>query len=108
MFPEPWREDGCVAIPGTTSRASIASLYSMKPNPFMSLISVISPVPCDLKWVSTSALVADFRSLVSSITLQDVASRKSPDSRINAMAYHFEGGCPDRAWLKRLRSWLKM
>ena len=31
--------------PGTTSRASIASLYSMKPKPFMSLISVISPVP---------------------------------------------------------------
>jgi len=35
-------------LPGTTSRASMASLYSMKPKPFMSLISVISPVP----WVA--------------------------------------------------------
>ena len=34
-----------LCLPGTTSRASIASLYSMKPKPFMSLISVISPVP---------------------------------------------------------------
>lgn len=70
MKSEPWkarrgrcyyefdRESVDVAIPGTTSRASIASLYSMNPNPFMSLISVISPVPCVLKWASTSALVA--------------------------------------------------
>lgn len=48
------REDS----PGTTSRASKASLYSMKPKPFMSLISVISPVPWVAKWASTSALVA--------------------------------------------------
>jgi len=38
MKSEPWKA-------GTTSRASMASLYSMKPKPFMSLISVISPVP---------------------------------------------------------------
>lgn len=44
-------------LPGTTSRASIASLYSMKPKPFMSLISVISPVPWVAKCCSTSALV---------------------------------------------------
>ena len=44
--------------PGTTSRASIASLYSINPKPFMSLISVISPVPWVLKWASTSAFVA--------------------------------------------------
>jgi hypothetical protein len=36
----------------------MASLYSMKPKPFISLISVISPVPWVLKWFSTSALVA--------------------------------------------------
>ena len=36
----------------------MASLYSIKPNPFISLISVISPVPWVLKWFSTSALVA--------------------------------------------------
>ena len=44
-------------IPGTTSRASIESLYSMKPKPFMSLTSVISPVPWVEKWFSISALV---------------------------------------------------
>jgi hypothetical protein len=47
--------------PGTISRASIASSYSMKPNPFMSLISVILPVPCVLKWSSISCLVAKIR-----------------------------------------------
>ena len=31
--------------PGTTSLASNASSYSMKPKPFMSLISVMFPVP---------------------------------------------------------------
>jgi hypothetical protein len=36
----------------------MASLYSMKPKPFMSLISVISPVPWVAKCASTSALVA--------------------------------------------------
>lgn len=46
------------SIPGTTSRASMASLYSMKPKPFINLISVISPVPWVEKWPSTSALVA--------------------------------------------------
>ena len=44
-------------LPGTTSRASKASLYSTKPKPFISLISVISPVPWVAKWASTSALV---------------------------------------------------
>lgn len=48
-------------IPGTTSRASMASLYSMKPKPFISLISVISPVPWVAKWASTSCLVATAR-----------------------------------------------
>jgi hypothetical protein len=43
------------------SRASIASSYSMKPNPFMSLISVILPVPCVLKCSSISCLVAKIR-----------------------------------------------
>ena len=55
---EPGKLGSYAAIPGTTSRASIASLYSMNPKPFMSLISVISPVPWVLKWASTSALVA--------------------------------------------------
>lgn len=32
-------------LPGTTSRASMASSYSMKPKPFISLISVILPDP---------------------------------------------------------------
>ena len=36
----------------------MSSSYSMKPKPFMSLISVISPVPWVAKWPSTSALVA--------------------------------------------------
>lgn len=36
----------------------MASLYSMKPNPLMSLISVISPVPWVAKCASMSALVA--------------------------------------------------
>lgn len=34
----------------------------MKPKPFMSLISVILPVPWVLKWFSTSALVAAVKS----------------------------------------------
>jgi hypothetical protein len=58
----PWEKGLNVRKAGTTSRASIASLYSMKPNPFMSLISVISPVPWLAKWASTSALVAVDRS----------------------------------------------
>lgn len=45
-------------LPGTTSRASIMSSYSMKPKPFMSLISVILPVPWAPKWLATSSLVA--------------------------------------------------
>ena len=32
-------------LPGTTSRASMGSSYSTKPKPFMSLISVMLPVP---------------------------------------------------------------
>jgi len=35
--------------PGTTSLASMASSYSMKPKPFMSLISLMVPAP-SLKW----------------------------------------------------------
>ena len=37
--------DGFGSSPGTTSLASNASSYSMKPKPFMSLISVMFPVP---------------------------------------------------------------
>ena len=44
------------SLPGTTSLASNASSYSMKPKPFMSLISVIVPVP-SLKWFWMSSLV---------------------------------------------------
>lgn len=36
----------------------MGSLYSMKPNPFISFTSVISPVPWAAKWDSTSDLVA--------------------------------------------------
>lgn len=36
----------------------MGSSYSMKPKPFISLTSVILPVPCLEKWVSMSALVA--------------------------------------------------
>jgi len=57
-------------VPGTTSRASIASLYSMKPKPFMSLISVISPVPWVLKWFSTSALVATVHAVQSANSVE--------------------------------------
>lgn len=53
LIPSEW-----TCLPGTTSRASRASSYSMKPKPFMSLISTILPVPCLLKWASMSALVA--------------------------------------------------
>lgn len=59
-------------VPGTTSRASIASLYSMKPKPFMSLISVISPVPWVLKWFSTSALVATVHAVQLAISVDEV------------------------------------
>jgi hypothetical protein len=48
---------GKISLPGTTSLASIASSYSMKPKPFMSLISVIFPEPWLLKCSSTSCLV---------------------------------------------------
>lgn len=44
---------------GTISLASSASSYSMKPKPFISLISVILPVPWLLKWSSMSCFVAE-------------------------------------------------
>ncbi len=44
---------------GTMSLASSASSYSMKPKPFMSLTSVILPVPWLLKWSSMSCFVAE-------------------------------------------------
>ena len=50
-----WRT-GIRSSPGTTSLASNASSYSMKPKPFMSLISVMFPVP-SLKWVWMSSFV---------------------------------------------------
>ena len=67
-------------VPGTTSRASIASLYSMKPKPFMSLISVISPVPWVLKWFSTSALVATVHAVQSanSVELSEGPQAQAP------------------------------
>jgi hypothetical protein len=49
---------GHIRKAGTTSRASMGSLYSMKPKPFISFTSVMSPVPCFAKWASMSALVA--------------------------------------------------
>jgi len=88
---EPGKLGSYAAIPGTTSRASIASLYSMNPKPFMSLISVISPVPWVLKCDSTSALVAidgcqsDF----------NVAVEPSRVHCSDDATYHCEGGCPD-------------
>lgn len=36
----------------------MGSSYSMNPKPFISLTSVILPVPCLEKWASMSALVA--------------------------------------------------
>ena len=50
----------CRDIPGTTSLASMASPYSMKPNPFMSFTSVMVPVP-SLKCAMTSSLVTASR-----------------------------------------------
>ena len=71
--------------PGTTSRASMASLYSMKPKPFMSLISMISPVPWVLKWFSTSALVARFTrsSQLCQVSMNIVSSPASSSSTIH-------------------------
>lgn len=66
-----------VDLPGTTSLASMTSLYSMKPKPFMSLISVISPVPWVAKWASTSALVA---AVVGLLVSDAHHSRKKSDS----------------------------
>ena len=43
-------------LPGTTSLASKGSSYSTNPKPFISLISVIFPVP-SLKWFWMSSLV---------------------------------------------------
>jgi hypothetical protein len=51
----------------------MASSYSMKPKPFMSLISLIVPVPWVAKWASTSALVAIGRS--ASLGSQDLQAR---------------------------------
>ena len=49
-----------ISLPGTTSRASMGSSYSMKPKPFMSLTSVMLPVP-SLKWFWMSSLVTAVR-----------------------------------------------
>jgi len=46
-------------LPGTTSLASIMSSYSMKPKPFMSLISLMVPAPWLEKCSSTSCLVTE-------------------------------------------------
>lgn len=86
------------SLPGTTSRASMASLYSMNPKPFMSLISVMSPVPWDAKWASTSALVA--RDEVRGLNGGERARRGSRQveaqraRRLGWGAYHCAAGCP--------------
>jgi hypothetical protein len=85
----------------------MASLYSIKPNPFINLISVISPVPWVLKWASTSALVAiDARQYdivaIASLSLYDAREEvwfASSDTD------HCGGGCPDKALLLKPLSW---
>jgi len=95
----------------------MASLYSMKPKPFMSLISVISPVPWALKWVSTSDLVALFSGTRESagdmgFTImgqrggrrQDQTRHGGSDER----AHHSGGGCLDKGGWTRPRSFSRM
>ena len=74
----------------------MASLYSMNPKPFMSLISVISPVPWVAKWVSTSALVAVGRASVG----------RHPEAIVEGQGEmdHSVGGFPDIAGWMRPRS----
>lgn len=71
----------------------MGSLYSMKPKPFISLTSVMSPVPWVAKWASTSALVA--------VGIVSVASLGSGRAM---MMDHCEGGSPSKAGWQRPRS----
>lgn len=89
---------GTQSLPGTTSRASMASLYSMKPNPFMSLISVISPVPCVAKCASTSALVA-----VEDRQYRQCCRSEPRLGQRALVALHFAKGLPFRGKLPRYR-----
>lgn len=88
----------------------MASLYSMKPKPFMSLISVMSPVPWDAKWASTSALVA--RDEVRGLNGGGRARRGSRQveaqraRRAGWGAYHCAAGCPGTGGWMTLRSCL--
>jgi hypothetical protein len=90
-------------VPGTTSRASIASLYSMKPKPFISLISVISPVPWVLKWFSTSALVATVHEVQSanSVELSESPQAQAPAptavDQCQGDCVHHNAGLRDRS-----------
>lgn len=79
-------------LPGTTSRASMGSLYSMKPKPFISFTSVISPVPWVAKWASISALVAVPKQK------QSVSGRAmAGDKKAGWVDMDLcEGGCPSR------------
>lgn len=76
----------------------MASLYSMKPKPFMSLISVMSPVPWDAKWASTSALVArdEVRGLDGGGRARRGSTQVEAQSarRLGWGAYHCAAGCP--------------
>lgn len=66
--------------PGTTSRASMGSSYSMKPNPFISLISWILP-EASLKCSWISSLVTAVRGrLVSRYTEEDLRSSRYQDN----------------------------
>lgn len=80
----------------------MGSLYSMKPKPFISLISTISP-GCEEKCCSTSAFVAVGIELVSARyppgnQIQGGHRRQDPGRRI---AYHSWPGCPGRGALGR-------
>lgn len=71
------------ALPGTTSRASMASSYSMKPKPFISLMSVILPDPWVLKWSSTSCLVTGSRLNRKHVSCPDLkVERRVPPSAV--------------------------
>ena len=89
---------GSGSLPGTTSRASMASLYSMKPKPFISLISVISPVPWVAKCASTSALVAGAGVSVCEEWSVCEAPRglAQPCRAASRETHHSEAGCPGR------------
>jgi hypothetical protein len=64
-------------IPGTTSRASMASSYSMKPKPFISLISVILPEPWVEKCSSISCLVTTSHLIADAVSCTRLERRRS-------------------------------